>query len=189
MVAELRLAKSCSHAQLRVEQIGRGSSTAPSLLQDFLGQRLDLLRGLAGRLELEDGAACAHAGGEAYSIAELGVGRRAAKPADRRDHLGREPGTLRHAVDHQEPSIDFLFHIGDPGDSWLRLRYRICDYWTGEPHDVDQLIYLSASRPPFGGLRWWFVCPHSRRRVRTLHLPLGTRRFACRRAYRLAYAS
>jgi hypothetical protein len=51
------------------------------------------------------------------------------------------------------------------------------------------LIYLVASRPPFGGLRWWFVCPRSRRRVRMLHLPLGAHRFACRRAYRLAYVS
>jgi hypothetical protein len=89
----------------------------------------------------------------------------------------------------QELSIDFVIHIGDPGDSWLRLRYRICDYWTGEPHDIDELIYLVVSRPPFGGLRWWFVCPLTRRRVRMLHLPLGARRFACRRAYRLAYAS
>jgi hypothetical protein len=89
----------------------------------------------------------------------------------------------------QELSIDFECRINDPGESWLRLRYRICDYWTGEPHDIDELIYLVASQPPFGGKRWWFVCPRTHRRVRMLHLPLGARRFASRGAYRLVYAS
>jgi hypothetical protein len=102
---------------------------------------------------------------------------------------GTARGTYHFNFYDQELSIDFVFHIGDAGDSWLRLRYRICDYWTGEPHEIDELIYVVASRPPFGGLRWWFVCPRSRRRVRMLHLPLGAHRFACRRAYRLAYAS
>jgi len=38
-------------------------------------------------------------------------------------------------------------------------------------------------------MRWWFVCPRLRRRVRKLYLPLGARHFWSRRAYRLAYAS
>jgi hypothetical protein len=47
------------------------------------------------------------------------------------------------------------------------------DYWTGEPLEIDDKIFLATSRPPFGGLRWWFVCPHLNRRVRKLYLPLG----------------
>jgi hypothetical protein len=35
----------------------------------------------------------------------------------------------------------------------------------------------------------WFVCPRTKRRVRMLYLPLGARRFASRRAYRLVYTS
>jgi hypothetical protein len=48
---------------------------------------------------------------------------------------------------------------------------------------------LAKSWPPFGGLRWWFVCPRLNRRVRKLYLPLGGRPFRSRLAYRLAYAS
>jgi hypothetical protein len=75
------------------------------------------------------------------------------------------------------------------GDLWLRLRYAIRDSWTGEQHQIDDKIYLTASRPWFGGQRWWFVCPIENRRVRKLYLPFGGHRFRSRRAYRLAYAS
>jgi hypothetical protein len=102
---------------------------------------------------------------------------------------GAARGKFNFDFDDQDLWIDFECHINHPGESWLRLRYQICDYWTGEPHDIDELIYLVATRPPFGGVRWWFVCPRTNRRVRMLYLPLGARRFASRRAYRLAYAS
>jgi hypothetical protein len=65
----------------------------------------------------------------------------------------------------------------------------MADYWTGEEIEIDDKIFLETTRPPFGGLRWWFRCPHSGRRVRKLYLPLGGRHFWSRRAYRLAYAS
>jgi hypothetical protein len=60
----------------------------------------------------------------------------------------------------------------DPRESWLRLQYAINDYWTGELYQIDDKIYLAHSRPTFGGLRWWFVCPRLKRRVRKLYLPL-----------------
>ena len=102
---------------------------------------------------------------------------------------GHVRGTYEFDFSDQDLRIDFECRIDDPGHSWLRLRYQIYDYWTGEPHNIDDLICLVASHPPFGGLRWWFVCPRTNRRVRMLHLPLGARRFACRRAYRLVYSS
>ena len=86
-------------------------------------------------------------------------------------------------------AIEFESSTTNPRNSWLRLRYAICDYWTGEQHQIDDKIYLTASRPWFGGQRWWFVCPNENRRARKLYLPLGARRFRSRRAYRLAYAS
>jgi hypothetical protein len=70
-----------------------------------------------------------------------------------------------------------------------RLKYEMTDYWMGEPLAIDDKIFLATSRPPFGGLRWWFVCPQLNRRVRKLYLPLGGRHFWSRRAYELAYAS
>jgi len=88
-----------------------------------------------------------------------------------------------------ELAIKFESSATNPQNSWLRLRYAICDYWTGEQHQIDDKIYLTASRPWFGGQRWWFVCPTENRRVRKLYLPPGARRFRSRRAYRLAYAS
>jgi hypothetical protein len=69
--------------------------------------------------------------------------------------------------------------------SCVRLKYEMTDYWTGEPLAIDDKIFLATSRPPFGGLRWWFVCPRSNRRVRKLYLPLGGRHFWSRRAYAL----
>ena len=63
------------------------------------------------------------------------------------------------------------------------------DYWSGQEAEIDDKIDLAASRPPFGGLRWWFLCPRRNRRVRTLYLPLGGCHLWSRRAYRLAYAS
>jgi hypothetical protein len=102
---------------------------------------------------------------------------------------GAARGKYNFHFDDQDLWIDFECRISDPGNSWLRLRYQIYDYWTGEPHDINELIYLVATRPPFGGLRWWFVCPRTTRRVRMLYLPLGARRFASSRAYRLVYAS
>jgi len=62
------------------------------------------------------------------------------------------------------------------------------DYWTGEPLKIDDKVYLAPTRPHFGGLRWWFVCPHLNRRVRQLYLPRSGRHFWSRRAYELAYA-
>jgi hypothetical protein len=80
-------------------------------------------------------------------------------------------------------------HVDGPWNGWVRLKYGMTDYWTDEWLDIDDKILLASSPPPFGGLRWWFVCPRSNRRVRKLYLPLGGRHFWSRRAYRLAYAS
>ena len=72
---------------------------------------------------------------------------------------------------------------------WLRLRYQMTDYWSGEEMEIDDKVYLATTRPHFGGLRWWFICPQQNRRVRALYLPLGGVHFWCRRAHRLDYAS
>ena len=98
-------------------------------------------------------------------------------------------GSLKLPSCDDELAIEFESSATNPRNSWLRLRYAICDYWTGEQHQIDDKIYLTASRPWFGGQRWWFVCPNENRRVRKLYLPLGARRFRSRGAYRLAYAS
>jgi hypothetical protein len=53
---------------------------------------------------------------------------------------GRARGEFRFDFYDQELCIRFECCVSDPGDSWLRLRYQIHDYWTGKPHDIDDLI-------------------------------------------------
>jgi hypothetical protein len=62
-----------------------------------------------------------------------------------------------------ELDIKFESRVGEPWDSWLRLRYTIYDYWTGDPYEIGDRILLRTTRPPFGGLRWWFICPRQGR--------------------------
>ena len=90
---------------------------------------------------------------------------------------------------HYDLDVDCEIRLGDPWDSWIRVRYCITDYWSGEDFEIDDKIFLATTRPLFGGVRWWFICPRSNRRVRMLHLPLGGRHFWSRRSYRLAYGS
>lgn len=51
-------------------------------------------------------------------------------------------------------------------------------------------VWLTATRPRFGGLRWWFVCPlvvkgrSCKRRVGKLYLPPHGRYFGCRHCNR-----
>ena len=41
----------------------------------------------------------------------------------------------------------------DPDNAWLRLYYRV----NGQP--VDYKVRLVTTKPNYGGLRWWFICP------------------------------
>jgi hypothetical protein len=90
---------------------------------------------------------------------------------------------------NDELAIKFESRVGDPWDSWLRLRYSMAEYCSGEELKIDDKVYLAPTRPHFGGLRWWFVCPQLNRRVRKLYLPVGGRHFWSRHAYELAYVS
>jgi hypothetical protein len=104
--------------------------------------------------------------------------------------LGVRGGCVMHFSGYwHDLDVECETHIDGPWNGWVRLKYEMTDYWTDEPLEIDDKIFLASSRPPFGGLRWWFVCPRLNRRVRKLYLPLGGRHFLSRRAYRLAYAS
>jgi hypothetical protein len=49
-------------------------------------------------------------------------------------------------------------------------------------------VQLTTSSQPFGGVRWWFLCPRTGRRCTKLFLPLGGHRFWSRQGYGLGYA-
>ena len=88
----------------------------------------------------------------------------------------------------QVGSVGYEAHIdGDCGH--VRLRYTTTHTYNGEKQDSDYTIALEKTPQPFGGRRWWFVCPRTAERVSKLHLPNGAYTFASRRAYRLAYPS
>ena len=75
-----------------------------------------------------------------------------------------------------------------PGNAWIRLHYQR----NGEL--LDYKIRLVSTRPTYGGLRWWFICPSRRadggpRRVAKLYLPPGRKYFGSREGYGLTYRS
>ena len=86
-------------------------------------------------------------------------------------------------------SIGFEACLLGPDRSWMRLHYTTTRRQDGSKVASDYRAQLETTRPRFGGLRWWFICPLTGRRAAKLHLPNGATRFACRQAYRLAYRS
>lgn len=71
---------------------------------------------------------------------------------------------------------------GVPG---VVLRY---EAFTGaQRHFIELHVRFCATRPHFGGVRWWFSCPHCGSRVAKLYLPPGESRFACRTCHGLTY--
>lgn len=48
-------------------------------------------------------------------------------------------------------------------------------------------IALVRTHPHLGGVRWWFLCPRTGRRVAKLYLPIGGRHFLSRQAYGLVH--
>jgi hypothetical protein len=84
-------------------------------------------------------------------------------------------------------SIGYEAHLGQESGR-LRLKYTKTG-WDGEKRESDYWIELETTPQPFGGRRWWFICPRTGRPVAKLYLPNGAFSFASRQAYRLAYRS
>ena len=53
--------------------------------------------------------------------------------------------------------------------------------------EEDYNVLLAQSRPHFGGVRWWFLCPQTGLRVAKLYLPIGGRFFLSREAHGLVH--
>lgn len=87
-------------------------------------------------------------------------------------------------------TIGYDAETGPDGGS-VRLHYTR----TKAGDDVDYRVTLTTTPLPWGGLRWWFICPlirngHAcRRRCGKLYLPPGGRWFGCRRCYDLTYTT
>ena len=87
-------------------------------------------------------------------------------------------------------SIGFDVNLGtDSGTA--RLHYTR----TSAGEAMDYHVNLATTPLPWGGLRWWFICPLTvngrscGRRVGKLYLPHDGRYFGCRHCYDLTYTS
>ncbi|MGY4397163.1 hypothetical protein ACVWZA_002354 [Sphingomonas sp. UYAg733] len=122
-------------------------------------------------------------------------------------HFGRRDGK-RLVEDCLTLDLAWIMRLGPMGDGqagsgeihWhtdgmharsahFRLDLRSVDsaHLTVSSKTVIQRIALVAVPQHFGGRRWWFRCPVTGDRARTLHLPPGGLRFASRKAWTLAY--
>jgi hypothetical protein len=85
--------------------------------------------------------------------------------------------------------VEFQLKLGVDGGT-ARLRYDV-NHSSRPTGPREQSIAMATTPCPFGGVRWWWICPATGRWVRKLYLPNGGTRFLSRKpgAYRLAYRS
>jgi hypothetical protein len=99
------------------------------------------------------------------------------------DNTRKTPSRYTRKVGYEVNTLD--------DSPWLRLTYTL----TASQEALDYRIRLATTRPQFGGMRWWFICPlivngaPCSRRVGKLYFPPGARYYGCRHCYRLAYTS
>ena len=85
-------------------------------------------------------------------------------------------------------SMGFQSHLGED-NGYVQLHWTSTNRWTGETRQCENRITLTTRPQPFGGRRWFFVCPRTGESATKLYLPSGAYTFACRKAYRLGYRS
>ena len=80
--------------------------------------------------------------------------------------------------------------VGDEKPTAIRLIYTI-GAKSGNPEDFNYPVELTTTSLPWGGIRYWFVCPLQgcNRRVGCLYLPPNGKYFGCRHCYDLSYES
>jgi hypothetical protein len=78
--------------------------------------------------------------------------------------------------------VGYVAHLyADEG--WLRL------FYAARGKVIDRVIQLRTSRPNYGGLRWWFVCPVTGKWTTKLYLLPGGSVWVSREGGGLTYLS
>ena len=101
----------------------------------------------------------------------------------------------RTSTGEEVGSIGYLIDTLKPSDWHLRLQYNLTLWRTGKREWLDYRVSLTTTPLPWGGLRWWFLCPLLKdgrpcgRRCGKLYLPPGGKYFGCRLCYDLTYRS
>lgn len=99
----------------------------------------------------------------------------------------------RNFRDEVTASVGYTCEPGGSGSAVLRFRYSVTR--GGDSVQIDEPIPVVTTKPHFGGVRWWFICPliasgrACQQRVRKLYLPSGGGYFGCRTCYNLTYES
>jgi hypothetical protein len=99
-------------------------------------------------------------------------------------------GTLRWTDGYSGRHIGSVGYEGFLNQEYGRVRLTYTStLWGGHKQQSDYWIDLATTPQPFGGRRWWFVCPKTGDLASKLHLPPGALTFASRKAHKLAYRS
>ena len=111
---------------------------------------------------------------------------------------GRTTGTLswKDADGREIASVLWETESVEEAAALIQLRYSLRTRGAGDPGEgVVEPVRLLATRPNYGGVRWWFACPlitdgkSCGRQVAKLYAPPGARYFGCRTCHRLTYRS
>lgn len=96
----------------------------------------------------------------------------------------------RNSASGEETARCELRYCAGNGKGWLRLKYRATPYGR-ETREIDDLFVLEPFPQPFGGVRWYIICPTTDRRCQCVYLPCGAYHFRSRHAFncRLLYSS
>lgn len=75
-------------------------------------------------------------------------------------------------------------------NGYIRLQYTVSSLVI-EDQVINYAVELFTTKPHFGGIRWWFICPNEKceKMVTKLYQPPGAKYFLCRRCNNLTYQS
>jgi hypothetical protein len=106
-------------------------------------------------------------------------------------------GILAANVRHRGSDVGVSYEVDTMDLSRPSVRLWSSRVWTSTrgQDSAEYRVSLTTTRPPFGGLRWWFLCPllvsarPCGRRAGKLYLPPHGQYFGCRRCHDLTYTS
>lgn len=115
-----------------------------------------------------------------------------------KEHRYLEPNSLRYGniqwnINGEPTGSVGIIVSTHSDDMYVRIQCTHTDRYTDEKEDLDYRIRLTTTRPYFGGIRHWFICPLSvngipcMRRIGVMYLE--GKYFGCRHCYDLAYYS
>jgi hypothetical protein len=97
-------------------------------------------------------------------------------------------GMVSRSAGAEDNSLATLgLRTGAPANRKLTSVTLLCT--PGDAQSWRERFLIEATKPNYGGLRYWFVCSSCRRRTQKLFRPGDEESFACRRCYDLVYGS